>query len=362
MAYRRNSRLDSLALGLWLVLSVGQITPLVHAGKTSDASATPSEAVADVRRWISALGGEIDVDPEHPDQVIEVRLDRTRGIDPLFTVDALQESDLQKLQVLPQLKSLTLEARNALSDEGLAHLGKLTKLRTLNLRRTRIRGPGLVHLRNLDDLQELDLSRCQMLADDSLVHLTALKSLRRLDLDGGGNMWISDDLWKQSVRVIRDTSMLRPMKDRELAACRGGVGNDGLKHIGRIRTLKALSLRLTAVTDAGLPAIADLDNLEELDLSYTAISGNGLKALIKLKKLKHLVLDFTFVADEDLSVVKDFPRLTSLSMRGTAIGDDGLASLALATKLRHLNLDGTERHRSRPASPWQTERPPGFKS
>ena len=67
--------------------------------------------------------------------------------------------------------------------------------------------------------------------------------------------------------------MLRPMKDRELAECRRGVGNAGLKYIGRIRTLKALSLRLTSVADADLLAIANLVNLEELDLSYTAISG-----------------------------------------------------------------------------------------
>ena len=37
-----------------------------------------------------------------PDQVVEVRLDRTRGIDPLGTIDALHEGDLRKLQVLPE--------------------------------------------------------------------------------------------------------------------------------------------------------------------------------------------------------------------------------------------------------------------
>ena len=116
-----------------------------------------------------------------------------------------------------------------------------------------------------------------MLTDDSLVHLAALTNLRRLALDGGGSLWISDDNWKLSLRLRREALMLRPMKDRELAECRRGVGNAALKHIGRIRTLKALSLRLTSVADADLLAIANLVNLEELDLSYTAISGDGLE-------------------------------------------------------------------------------------
>ena len=200
MAYSRHLCLGSLAIGYWWVLPVGHIATLGYAAETPEAS-TPSEAVADVRRWIGALDGEIDVDPKHPNQVVEVRLDRTRGIDPLGTIDALHEGDLRKLQVLPSLKSLTLEARHALSDEGLAHLGVLTKLRTLNLRRTRIRGPGLVHLQQLGDLQDLDLSRCEMLTDDSLVHLAALTNLRRLALDGGGSLWISDDNWKLSLRL-----------------------------------------------------------------------------------------------------------------------------------------------------------------
>ena len=121
----------------------------------------------------------------------------------------------------------------------------------------------------------------ELLTNESLVHLATLKSLRRLNLDGGGNMWISDDLWKRHCEIRQEPLMPRDIRERELADCRRGVDNDGLRHIGPITSLKALSLRLTEVTDAGLPAIANLDNLEELDLSYTAISGDGLKSLIK---------------------------------------------------------------------------------
>ena len=48
--------------------------------------------------------------------------------------------------------------RVPISDDGLAHLSKLTKLRILFLRGTYVSGDGLVHLRDMKQLRKLDLS------------------------------------------------------------------------------------------------------------------------------------------------------------------------------------------------------------
>ena len=102
MAYGRHIRLGSLAIGYWWALPVGHKGTPGYAAEKPEASATPSEAVAEVRRWIGAFDGEIDADPERPDRIVEVRLDRTRGIDPLGSIDGLQEDDLRKLRLLPE--------------------------------------------------------------------------------------------------------------------------------------------------------------------------------------------------------------------------------------------------------------------
>jgi len=250
----------------------------------------------------------------------------------------LHEDDLRQLREFPHLQRLTLEARDALSDEALAHLADLAELQRLSLCRTRINGTGLVFLKKLPALQELDLSYCRQLAVDSLVHLAECQSLGTLSLDQRGNRSANDDNWRQALRI---RAWDRGHGDAQLAENRGEVGDEALMHLGRIKSLHRLSLRLSSLTDAGLASLQGLQQLEELDLSYTAVSGDGLRALATLPKLKRLVLDFTYVVDEDLAILKDFPQLVDLSLRGTPVGDVGVTALAAAVNLRRLNLDKT---------------------
>jgi hypothetical protein len=74
-------------------------------------------------------------------------------------------------------------ADSAITDAGLEHLRGLTKLRHLDLRRTRITDAGLVHLKGLTRLEQLDLRRTQV-TDAGLVHLKGLPQIRMLDVWG----------------------------------------------------------------------------------------------------------------------------------------------------------------------------------
>ncbi|MBL9161307.1 MAG: hypothetical protein JNL18_01050 [Planctomycetaceae bacterium] len=306
-----------------------------------EAAAISAESRSESIEWIRSFGGEFDADPDDPELIIAVRLDRTRGLDPLSTVDALQDDDLRHLRALAEVKQLTLEARDAFTDEGMAYLSNLTKLQSLNLRRTRINGSGLASLKHLPDLRDIDLSYCSQLANDSLVHLVECPSLESLTLDQWGRHRTLDDKWKHALRHRRAYREVNIPIDDELAQNRGGVDNTALQHIGRIKSLRRLSLRLSSLTDAGLTALQGLQQLEELDLSYTTVSGDGLRALARLPNLRRLVLDFTYLGDEDLSVIKDFPQLIDLSIRGTGVGDIGVAALSTAVNLRRLNLEST---------------------
>lgn len=68
-------------------------------------------------------------------------------------------------------------------DAGLAAIGQLTtNLRTLELARTEVTGPGLAALRPLRELADIDLEGCQRVGDDIVAPLKALRSLKRVNL------------------------------------------------------------------------------------------------------------------------------------------------------------------------------------
>lgn len=111
--------------------------------------------------WIERVGGEYEVDESAPHKpVVELRLDRTRGIDPGFFSDPVSDEDLISLKPLRELRVLTLESRTRLTDAALKHVGaliQLENLRFLYLTRTRVTDAALEHLRHLSALEHLDL-------------------------------------------------------------------------------------------------------------------------------------------------------------------------------------------------------------
>ena len=68
------------------------------------------------------------------------------------------------------------------------------------------------------------------------------------------------------------------------------VTDDGLKHVGELKTLKKLHLEKTEIGDAGVAHLAGLENLEYLNLYGTRVTDEGLSKLANLKQLKRLYL------------------------------------------------------------------------
>src|SRR5262249_20735534 len=79
------------------------------------------------------------------DRYAEVRV----GSNYSFTAE-----DYKNLALFPELESLSLQA----TDEGLTEIAKLTRLKTLSLRNSKVTAEGLKKLAKLDGLTELDLS------------------------------------------------------------------------------------------------------------------------------------------------------------------------------------------------------------
>jgi hypothetical protein len=72
-----------------------------------------------------------------------------------------------------------------------------------------------------------------------------------------------------------------------------------------------MSIRHTAVTDDGLPALYSLTKLNDLLLNKTAVSGPGVRKLLdKMPSLRHINIDETSVSSQDfVEMIQDYPRV-----------------------------------------------------
>jgi Leucine-rich repeat (LRR) protein len=128
-----------------------------------------------------------------------------------------------------------------------------------------------------------------------------------------------------------------------------------------------VDLRASWTTDSDMPVLAQMKELERLDLSLTRISDRGLRALKGAPAIEELDLSFAEqITDEGAATVKGWKHLRRLNLRGTKITDatleflsgvpslewldigwaqvtdTGLGHLATLTNLRHLAMGGNK--------------------
>jgi len=186
---------------------------------------------------------------------------------------------LAEKNVTPNLVSLNL-ADTDLSDAGMRHLAKFTKLKRLSLFYCNVSNLGLRHLSQLTNLEALNLDSREI-GDEGLHHLRHLKNLKALDIFSGR---------------ITDT---------------------GCSHISKMKSLELLELCGGMITDFGCAMLASLDNLTSLNLSQNdSITDRGAAALASLSELRALNLSNTGVSLSALDHFEKFTKLQSLALYG----------------------------------------------
>jgi len=181
--------------------------------------------------------------------------------------------------VVPNLTSLDL-ADTELTDLGMVHIGKFTKLKRLSLFYCNISNGGLRHLAKLSELEVLNLDSREI-GDDGLWHLRNLKQLKSLDIFSGR------------------------------------ITDSGCSHLAKIKSLESLELCGGGVSDLGCTMLATLDNLTSLNLSQNErITNRGAAALAALSNLKALNLSNTRVNYSALIHFSDMTKLQSLALYG----------------------------------------------
>jgi hypothetical protein len=176
------------------------------------------------------------------------------------------DNELKIIETFPKLKWLFLYGQHAISNVGLAHLGKLKQLEGLRLEAIPIDGfpsisdAGLAHLAKLPKLSQVDFTGCA--------------------LDGSG-------LRHLPLGQIRYLNLTRTQ-----------VTDANLVWIAQMEQLEALGLAETKITDKGLAQLQGLAQLFALDLRGTAVTDEGLAHLTSLKALQKLSLSRTAVTEE----------------------------------------------------------------
>jgi hypothetical protein len=160
------------------------------------------------------------------------------------------------------------------TDEDLASIPDVTRLRNLSLCRGQITDQGLANLAGCKYLEWLDLSLTPA-TDQGLAHFAAASGLKQLFLEGSKCTAASLPLIGRYKRLEQlDLSRL-PITDASLAS------------VAPLRNLKQLYLTGCPITDAALPYLRGLKQLEQLETSQTQITPDALSRLrAALPKLK----------------------------------------------------------------------------
>jgi hypothetical protein len=112
-------------------------------------------------------------------------------------------------------------------------------------------------------------------------------------------------------------------------------------HIAQLGQLEALDLGGADLTDRGVAELARLKNLHTLDLRGTRVTGKGLAALSALPKLRHLKLwQARGIDDAAAPALLEMKALTALELPETNFTAAGLMQLSAHPSLKQLYLGG----------------------
>lgn len=330
-----------IALGLAAALVGCQDQAAIDAYKRAIATAESERAAAAAKAERleterKALAKQHDGQLDELQQQLDRAADRSQADRALCLIGATDEQLAALINARPDLETLSLAGSPEVSDAGLKAIGRLQRLRQVDLSGTRIGDGTLRRLRTLPALEQLDVSGCVAVTGSGLAGYGKHKALRSLDL--------SDTA--VSIEGLQELAGCKTLRRLALRQCRN-LSPAALEAVARLTNLTALDLANNplSVDDAGLEHVVALARLRWLDLRDTNVSSAGLGKLTKLADLRHLRLarNLSGVTDEVAAkLAAKLSDLTSLDLSGSGIGDKGLEALQGMKSLRVLRLDDTE--------------------
>jgi internalin A len=104
----------------------------------------------------------------------------------------------------------------------------------------------------------------------------------------------------------------------------------------------SVNLRGSWINDAEMSQLADMPDLEKLDLSHTRISDEGMLHLKAAPKIRDLNLYYSeWITDQGMTAIAGWKQLKRLNVRGTRISDITLQLVSRITALEALDIAQT---------------------
>ncbi len=248
-----------------------------------------------------------------------------------------------------------------LTDAGLKPLEGLTKLRSLQIARTKVTMQGALKFK-------LANPECQIVFDGYDPKLDPERVAAEWVLaKSAGGVTITGPLWVTKVADL-PTGMLRVtgfgipgtylLTDADLdlfapltgltsfGASNNIMTNDGFEKLSKFpaaEKITTLTVNSRAITEEGLLHLTRFRTVSDLNMSHTAFAGEQFAVLHELQRLNRLFLDGSQVTDAGLNHLAGHKSLTSVELRlSQRITDDGLKALAEIPGLTYLGLAGTK--------------------
>jgi len=277
----------------------------------------------------------------------------------LSQCDLLTDQGLKHLHDLTHLEDLSLGWCRSITDHGLNILVsqplRSKTLKNLSIARCQISDQGIAHVGRLKSLVELNLNGCSMISSSALATtLKMLSNLTTLDVSycpgilrttwqGKINALCSLDLCYCNVRDshIASWSSLPSLKELNLDSCH--VTDWSVAHLADndvVPNLTSLNFSDTDLTDHGMVHIPKFKKLSHLSLFYCGISNSGLRYLSSMFSLEVLNLDSRDISDDGLHHLRNLKRLKSLDIFSGRVTDVGCAHIAKIQSLQSLELCG----------------------
>ncbi|MHC4395685.1 MAG: leucine-rich repeat domain-containing protein [Planctomycetota bacterium] len=261
-------------------------------------------------------------------------LSKLTKLERLYINGPITDEDLSQLKSMRSLKELRLQRGTSgrgvfITDTGLADLKHIKSLESIELYYARCTDEGLAHLCELEKLRCLVIPNCHKFTDVGLSYIAKLRNLEELHI---GAERFTDEGMDHIASLINLRSLI-------LGRARS-VTNAGLGKLTELKSLQKLILGTPKVSTAGLNQLNVLTCLRELDADDIG-KVDAVLDIAGLTNLENLTLPA--VRDEDLVCLSKLKRLKWLEIRGHGtITDAGIAHLAGLASLDMLMFIGNQ--------------------
>jgi internalin A len=207
------------------------------------------------------------------------------------------DTGMQAVAGLPALQSLRSDS-GKVTDAGLVHMKRATKLTELTVSGAKITDTGLLALKELTGLRELDVSNTAIRgsAFDSFPVRPELHKLNasgtQFDDAAAAHLEKFPGLttFKLADCHVSDVGLVALKELKKLATCDlsgTAAGDDTAKLLGALPELIDANFARTRLTDTGLTALADAPKIRQIDVSGTKVT----KGTAEREKLKRARLE-----------------------------------------------------------------------